>query len=131
VTTFLDAFSKESEVYLIKYKSEMPAMYRRYKALKERPEEGRVIGRLHANGGGEYMGDNFRYDLKEEGTTFTYSVPASQQQNGFAERLNQTLLNKSKKTMNLSGLSDYLQSTGRCHVSTLTIAETSALQYLK
>jgi hypothetical protein len=50
------------------------------------------------------MGDNFQYDLKEEGTIFTYSVPASQQQNGAAERLNQTLLNKSKKMMNLSGL---------------------------
>src|SRR5271168_1098236 len=26
--SFLNAFSKESEIYLIKYKSEMPAMYR-------------------------------------------------------------------------------------------------------
>jgi hypothetical protein len=26
--TFLNAFSKESEIYLIKYKSEMPVMYR-------------------------------------------------------------------------------------------------------
>ena len=102
--SFLDAFSKESEIYLIKYKSEMPAMYRWYKALKERPQEGQVIRRLHADGGGEYMGNNFQYDLKEEGTIFTYSVPASQQQNGAAERLNQTLLNKSKKMMNLSGL---------------------------
>ena len=50
------------------------------------------------------MGNNFQHDLKEEGTIFTYSVPATQQQNGAAERLNQTLLNKSKKMMNLSGL---------------------------
>ena len=35
--SFLNAFSKESEIYLIKYKSEMPAMYRQYKALKEQP----------------------------------------------------------------------------------------------
>jgi hypothetical protein len=41
--TFLNAFSKESEIYLIKYKSEMPAMYCRYKALKERLEQGHVI----------------------------------------------------------------------------------------
>jgi hypothetical protein len=34
--TFLNAFSKESEIYLIKYKSEMPIMYHQYKALKER-----------------------------------------------------------------------------------------------
>ena len=50
------------------------------------------------------MGDNFQYDLKEEGTIFTYLVLASQQQNGTAKRLNQTLLNKLKKMINLSGL---------------------------
>ena len=50
------------------------------------------------------MGDNFQYDLKEEGTIFTYLVLASQQQNSAAKRLNQTLLNKSKKMMNLFGL---------------------------
>ena len=31
----MDACTKESEIYLIKYKSEVPAMFRRYKALKE------------------------------------------------------------------------------------------------
>jgi hypothetical protein len=50
------------------------------------------------------MGNNFQYNLKEEGTIFTYLVLASQQQNGAAKRLNQTLFNKSKKIMNLSGL---------------------------
>jgi hypothetical protein len=102
--TFLNAFSKESEIYLIKYKSEMPAMYRRYKALKERPEQGRVIRRLHSDGGGEYMGHNFQLDLANDGTAFTYSTPTSQQQNGAAERLNQTILNSTQKMMNLIDL---------------------------
>ena len=57
--TFLNAFSKESEIYLIKYKSEMPTMYHRYKALKERLMQGRVIRRLHSNRGKEYIGHNF------------------------------------------------------------------------
>src|SRR5271168_3871887 len=57
--TFFNAFSKESEIYLIKYKSEMPAMYYRYKALKERLMQGRVIRRLHSDRGKEYMGYNF------------------------------------------------------------------------
>ena len=33
------------------------------------------------------MGNNFQHDLKEEGTIFTYLVPATQQQNSAVERL--------------------------------------------
>lgn len=91
--TFLDAYSKESEVYCIKYKSEVPSMFRRYKATKERSAEGIRIRRLHSDGGGEYLSHDFHQDLQEEGIRWTYSVPASQQQNGAAERLNQTILN--------------------------------------
>lgn len=98
--TFLDACTKESEVFLIKYKSEVPAMFRRYKALKERLDEGKVIRRFHSDGGGEYLGFDFQLDLAEEGITFTYSTPASQQQNGASERLNQTLCDKAHSMMN-------------------------------
>jgi transposase InsO family protein len=103
--TFLDACTKESEVFLIKYKSEVPAMFRRYKASKERPNEGRVIHRFHSDGGGEYLGFDFQLDLAEDGITFTYSTPASQQQNGTSERLNLTLLNKAHAMMGGSELS--------------------------
>lgn len=102
--TFLDACTKESEVFLIKYKSEVPAMFRRYKALKERPNEGRMIRRFHSDGGGEYLGFDFQLDLAEEGITFTYSTTASQQQNGASERLNLTLLNKAHAMMGGSEL---------------------------
>jgi hypothetical protein len=98
--TFLDACTKESEVFLIKYKSEVPAMFRRYKASKERLNEGRMIRRFHSDGGGEYLGFDFQLDLAEEGITFTYSTPASQQQNGASERLNLTILNKAHSMMN-------------------------------
>jgi transposase InsO family protein len=102
--TFLDACTKESEVFLIKYKSEVPAMFRRYKALKERLNEGKMIRRFHSDGGGEYLGFDFQLDLAEEGITFTYSTPASQQQNGASERLNLTLLNKAHAMMTGSEL---------------------------
>jgi transposase InsO family protein len=75
-------------------------MFRRYKALKERPNDGRVVRRFHSDGGGEYLGFDFQLDLAEEGITFTYSTPASQQQNGASEPLNQTLCNKAHSMMN-------------------------------
>ncbi len=75
-------------------------MFRRYKALKERPNEGRATHRFHSDGGGEYLGFDFQLDLAEEGITFTYSTPAGQQQNGASKRLNQTLCNKAHSMMN-------------------------------
>ena len=103
--TFLDAYTKESKVFLIKYKSEVPTMFRCYKALKERLDEGRVIRRFHSDRGGEYLGFDFQLDLAEEGITFTYSTLASQQQNGASERLNQTLCNKAYSIINSCELS--------------------------
>jgi transposase InsO family protein len=89
--SFLDAYSKESEIYFMKFKSEVPHMYHQYKASKECPTQGRKIRRFHSDGGGEYLGTDFQNELKDDGIKFTYSVRASQQQNGAAERLNQTL----------------------------------------
>jgi hypothetical protein len=57
--TFLDACTKESEVFLIKYKSKVPAMFRCYKALKERPNKDRAIHRFHSDEEGEYLGFDF------------------------------------------------------------------------
>ena len=88
----------------MKYKSEVPAMFRHYKASKERPNEGREIRRFHSDGGGEYLGFDFQLDFAEEGITFTYSTPASRQQKSTSERLNSTLLNKAHAMMGGSEL---------------------------
>jgi hypothetical protein len=95
--TFLDAATKESEVYFMKYKSEVPTYFRQYKAHKER--RGHKILRLHSDGGGEYGGHPFQLELANDGIEFTFSTPQSQQQNGAAERLNQTLYDKAFPSM--------------------------------
>jgi hypothetical protein len=95
--TFLDAVTKESEVYFMKYKSEVPTCFRQYKAHKER--RGHKILRLHSDGGGEYGSHAFQLDLANDGIEFTFSMPYSQQQNGAAERLNQTLYDRAFPSM--------------------------------
>jgi hypothetical protein len=75
-------------------KSEVPAMFCCYKALKEQPHEGRTMQQFHSDGRGEYHGHEFQLELAEDGIAFTYSTSASQQQDGAAEQLNQTILNK-------------------------------------
>jgi hypothetical protein len=102
--TFTDACTKESELYCLKYRSEVPGMFRQYKALKERPYEGLQIRRFHSDGGGEYLGYDFQFALAEEGTTFSYSVPETQQANGIAERMNRTLKEKAQSDIAACGL---------------------------
>ena len=72
--TFLDAATKESEIYCIKYKSEVPSMFARYKSSKERPTEGLKIRRFYSDGGGEYLSTDFQLSLVEDGITFTFST---------------------------------------------------------
>ena len=102
--TFTDACTKESELYCLKYRSEVPGVFRQYKALKERPYEGLQIRRFHSDGGGEYLGYDFQFALAEEGTTFSYSVPETQQANGIAERMNRTLKEKAQSEIVACGL---------------------------
>lgn len=90
--TFMDAATKESEVYFMKFKAEMASHFAHYNAMKEK--RGHKILRLHSDGGGEYLAPTFQQELKDAGIDFTYSAPYSQQQNGAAERLNQTLVDK-------------------------------------
>ena len=102
--TFIDAATKYSEVFMMKYRTEVPTCWRRFKAHKER--RGYKILRLHSDGGGEYCSDTFQNELRDDGIQFTYSTPESQQQNGMAERLNQTLHSKAFPSMLDSAVPD-------------------------
>lgn len=102
--TFLDASTKESEVFLIKYKSEVP-MFSRYKASKERPKEGRVIRLFHSDGEENILGSTFNLTSQRTGLPLPCYTPASQQQNGTSERLKLTFLKKAHAIMGGSELS--------------------------
>ena len=49
-----------------------------------------------SNAGGKYTSTAFTTMMKEKGITFLQSVPHVHQQNGHAERLNQTLSDKAE-----------------------------------
>ena len=57
--TFFDACTKESEVFIIKYKLEVLYCYRRYKAIKERPKNSKVIHHLYNDSVAKYFAYNF------------------------------------------------------------------------
>ncbi|KAM1413627.1 hypothetical protein ACFX2I_005509 [Malus domestica] len=68
-------------------------------------QTGRKIKILRSDNGGEYTSDPFFKVCKEEGIVRHFSVRGTPQQNGVAERLNRTLLEKVRCMLSQSGLS--------------------------
>ena len=89
--TFLDNYSDEAVVSLIKNKSDALDQYRAYKAWTKMHRGIAVIEELQSDRGGEYLGHKFTAHLEAEGTTHCLTVHNSPQQNRKAERLNRTL----------------------------------------
>lgn len=73
--TFIDAATKYSEVYMMKYKTEVSTHFRHFKVHKEL--RGYKVLRLHSDGGGEYGSKEFQLEMKEEGIEFTSSTAES------------------------------------------------------
>jgi hypothetical protein len=67
-----------------------------------------VVKELHCDGGGEYINDVFDAHLKAKGTVRTVTVHDTPEQNGIAERLNRTLLERARAMMIATGLPRFL-----------------------
>lgn len=52
---------------------------------------GRTLRRFHSDGGGEFVGADFRFYLEANGTTITQTTASTPQHNGIAERMIRTL----------------------------------------
>lgn len=107
VITFTDDFSRYSEVYMIKHKSDALSKFIEYKRQVEKLHDKRIKA-LRSDNGGEYVNRNFEKYLIEEGIQRELTTPYTPQQNGVAERLNQTLLNITRCLMEESGADDDL-----------------------
>ena len=57
---------------------------------------GHALASMHLDQGGEFMGQEFQMFLTSKGITHQTSVPHTPQQNGHAERFNQTILEKAE-----------------------------------
>ena len=89
--TFIDDYSRYAYVYLMRHKSETFKIFKEYKAKVEN-HRGKSIKSLRSDRGGEYLFSEFRQYLKNHKITSKMSAPDQPQQNGVAERRNQTLL---------------------------------------
>jgi transposase InsO family protein len=95
ILTFIDDASRKSDVYLLRNKSEVYEKFLQYKARAEN-ETGKKIKVLRSDNGGEYMSKAMKNYFDEQGIKHEFTTIYTPQQNGVAERLNRTLLEKAR-----------------------------------
>ena len=103
--TFVDDFSRKSWVYLMREKKEVFRYFKLWKAMTER-QTGKKINIFRTDRGGEYLSNEFKKFLEEDGVVHQVSMAGTPQQNGVAERMNRTLQEKARSTLQSAGLRD-------------------------
>ena len=88
--TLIDDFSRCFWVYFLKYKSEVLATFKNFKAFVEK-HSSLSIKKLRTDNGGEYVNQGFTDFCREHGIQHHLIVPYNPQQNGVVERKNKTL----------------------------------------
>lgn len=93
--SFIDDFSRMTWVVMMKHKSEAFKSFMQWKALVEN-QTGKKIKRLRTDNGLEFCLSDFDEFCKNEGIARHHTVRNTPQQNGVAERMNQTLLERAR-----------------------------------
>lgn len=96
--TFIDDYSRFTEVTPLKSKDETLDAFKKFVARTEN-ELGKRVVRLRSDGGGEYFSNDFAAFCAEKGIVQEKTNPDTPQQNGVAERRNQTLNNKARSML--------------------------------
>ena len=93
--TFIDEYSRMIWLYLIKAKSEVFSVFKRFKLMTEN-QSGKLVQILRTNGGKEYLSNEFEAYCSENGMLHEVTAPYTPQHNGMAERRNRMILNMAK-----------------------------------
>lgn len=90
-------------MYPIKKKSDVFEVFKVYKARVEL-DSGKKIKCLRTDNGGEYTGDEFDTFCRQEGINRQFTTAYTPQQNGVAERMNITLLERARAMLATASL---------------------------
>lgn len=93
--TFIDDYSRKVSVYFMKSKSETLEKFKEFKNLVEN-ETNKKIKTLRKDNGKEYVNNDFKLFLCKSGIQHQTSNPYTPQQNGMAERMNRTLVERAR-----------------------------------
>ena len=101
--SFIDDYSRRIWVYPIKKKSDVFSVFKEFRARVEL-ESGKRIKCLRTDNGGEYIDGDFLAFCKHEGIQRQFTVVDTPQQNGVAERMNRTLLERTRAMLRTARL---------------------------
>ena len=102
--TIIDDYSRRVWSFFIKHKSDAFKTFKEWKIMIEN-QSGKRIKKLRTDNGLEFLSGEFEALCKSEGIARHYTVPGTPQQNGVAERMNRTILEKVRCMLSSSGLS--------------------------
>jgi hypothetical protein len=105
--SFIDDSSRNTRIYFLRQKSEIFDKFKEFKDLVENQTE-KKIKVLRTDNGREFCGTEFEEFCKKCGIARKKTTPYTPQQNGVAERMNQTLMEKSRRMLSDVGLGQEL-----------------------
>ena len=101
--SFIDDFSRNTWIYFLKKKSKVFDKFKEFKALVENQTE-KKIKVLRIDNGGVFYSKEFEEFCKKCGIARHKTTPHTPQQNGFAERMNKTLMEREISILSGAGL---------------------------
>ena len=122
--SFIDDYSKWTVVYFMRRKSAVLACFKLFRPLAEKHTSATIdnlnvkefvgdegidadelaVKVLRSDNGGEYLSDDFKNYLSENGIHHQITVAYTPQQNGVTERMNRTLLNLVRSMLHYKSL---------------------------
>eukprot|EP00794_Sanderia_malayensis_P011569 gene11569-biopygen9240 len=96
--TFVDDFSKYTQVYFIKQKSDVLEKFKAF-VTQIANITGKTVKILRTDNGGEYTSKLFGAYLADRGVIHQTTVPDNPAQNGTAERMNRTMMETTRSMM--------------------------------
>lgn len=93
--TFVDDYCKMVFLYFLRQKSQALEIFTEFKNMIENQTDHK-IKILRTDNGGEYVSNDFDKFCKNNGIIHQLSVPHTPQQNGVAERMNRTIVEKAR-----------------------------------
>eukprot|EP00253_Pinus_taeda_P027941 PITA_27941 len=101
--SFIDDFSRKVWVYMLKRKFDVFSVFKQFRALVEN-NTGRTIKCLRIDNGGEFTSKEFDSYCKDAGIERHKTTVYTPQQNGVAECMNKTLLERARSMLSNAGL---------------------------
>lgn len=116
--TFIDDYSRKVFVSFLSEKSAVTEAFREFKAVVEK-QTGRMIKRLRSDNGTEFVNVGMKSICADAGIVHETTIPYTPQQNGVAERMNRTLVERARCMLSDADFEKSLWAEGVHHAAYL------------